>query len=100
MAVMKITVEMLREKGACALSVRWFKFRFPDGLQVTRANARVAACASPISLAEPVRKGEVDWAATELLSVAQYHWYWTNTGGWKTVLQLAEAFWRASKMED
>lgn len=91
---MKITAEMLREKGASGYCADRFGTEFPDGLKVTRANARKYASRFYFK--------DIEWAASVFLSKTAYSWYIDNTpaGAASTIVQLAEAFWRASKMED
>lgn len=56
---MKITAEMLEERGACAGDIKAFRKRCPSGCEVTRENCRIAFIGLDMN---------VEWAANELLS--------------------------------
>ncbi len=92
---MKITADMLREVYACDAAIRDFEKQWPGGLDITLANARKYANDSR------TYGSEIDWASETLLSGKGLRWYNKVTDKDNlSKLALAEAFWRASKMEE
>ncbi len=63
---MRITAELLRDKGACTFDIKRFEKQWPDGCNVTRKNCEIAF--GPLGM-------DVNWAAGGLLSPEAYYEY-------------------------